>query len=226
MAGARGRSLGPRIERVALPDRRVVPVAAGAHAVDVVLVAARNSSRIRNRIRRVARAQRDGRSERSIAGDESFQTAHETAGTRFLDRDRHHRLWSLLVAVVLNELIKGLDLIFLEVNSLEESVVFYEKVLGFAIESINEKSEPPMARLRAGELRITLAQHLETMLRRGRGVHFFIGVADVDEYYEQLTERGADVLPPVDEGWGGRFITLEDPDKYRFFFVTWTKETG
>lgn len=126
----------------------------------------------------------------------------------------------------MNELIKGLDLIFLEVNSLEESVVFYEKVLGFAIQSINEKSEPPMARLRAGELRITLAQHLETMLRRGRGVHFFIGVADVDEYYEQLTERGADVLPPVDEGWGGRFITLEDPDKYRFFFVTWTKETG
>lgn len=123
-------------------------------------------------------------------------------------------------------MIKGLDLLFLEVNSLEESVVFYEKVLGFAIESINEKSEPPMARLRAGELRITLAQHLETMLRRGRGVHFFIGVADVDGYYEQLTEKGADVLPPVDEGWGGRFITLEDPDKYRFFFVSWTKDGG
>lgn len=123
-------------------------------------------------------------------------------------------------------MIKGLDLLFLEVNSLEESVVFYEKVLGFAIESINEKSEPPMARLRAGELRITLAQHLETMLRRGRGVHFFIGVADVDGYYEQLTQKGADVLPPVDEGWGGRFITLEDPDKYRFFFVSWATETG
>lgn len=123
-------------------------------------------------------------------------------------------------------MIKGLDLLFLEVNSLEESVVFYEKVLGFAIESINEKSEPPMARLRAGELRITLAQHLETMLRRGRGVHFFIGVADVDGYYEQLTQKGADVLPPVDEGWGGRFITLEDPDKYRFFFVSWTKDGG
>ena len=119
-------------------------------------------------------------------------------------------------------MIKGLDLLFLEVNSLEESLVFYETVLGFAIESINEKSEPPMARLRAGELRITLAQHLETMLRRGRGVHFFIGVTDVDRYFEQLIERGADVQPPVDEGWGGRFITLEDPDKYRFFFVTWT----
>lgn len=119
-------------------------------------------------------------------------------------------------------MIKGLDLLFLEVNSLEESLVFYENVLGFSIESVSLNSEPPMARLRGGELRITLAQHLETMLRRGRGVHFFIGVEDVDRFYEQLIERGADVQPPVDEGWGGRFITLEDPDKYRFFFVTWS----
>ena len=119
-------------------------------------------------------------------------------------------------------MIKGLDLLFLEVNSLEESLVFYQNVLGFDVESIGLNSEPPMARLRGGELRITLAQHLETMLRRGRGVHFFIGVEDVDQFYEQLIERGADVLPPVDEGWGGRFITLEDPDKYRFFFVSWT----
>jgi len=121
-------------------------------------------------------------------------------------------------------MIKGLDMLFLEVNSLEESLVFYEKVLGFAVESVSFNAEPPMARLRGGELRITLAQHLETMLRRGRGVHFFVGVEDVDQFYEQLIERGADVQPPVDEGWGGRFITLEDPDKYRFFFVTWTAD--
>ena len=119
-------------------------------------------------------------------------------------------------------MIKGLDLLFLEVNTLEESLAFYQNVLGFDVESISLNSEPPMARLRGGELRITLAQHLETMLRRGRGVHFFIGVDDVDQFYEQLIERGADVQPPVDEGWGGRFITLEDPDKYRFFFVIWT----
>jgi uncharacterized glyoxalase superfamily protein PhnB len=92
------------------------------------------------------------------------------------------------------------------------------------VESINNDSEPPMARVRGGNLRITLAQHLETMLRRGRGVHFFVGVADVDQFYNQLIANGADVLPPVDEGWGGRFVTLEDPDKYRYFFVTWTDE--
>ncbi|HET6852589.1 MAG TPA: VOC family protein [Pyrinomonadaceae bacterium] len=118
-------------------------------------------------------------------------------------------------------MITGLDLLFLEVNSLEESLAFYEGVLGMEVESVNIDSEPPMARLCGGELRITLAQHLETMLRRGRGVHFFIGVEDVDEFYDKLIANGADVQPPVDEGWGGRFVTLEDPDKYRFFFVMW-----
>ena len=121
-------------------------------------------------------------------------------------------------------MISGLDLLFLEVNSLEESVAFYEGVLGMEVESINHNAEPPMARLRGGDLRITLAQHLETMLRRGRGVHFFVGVADVDQFYDDLIAKGADILPPVDEGWGGRFVTLEDPDKYRYFFVTWTNE--
>lgn len=118
-------------------------------------------------------------------------------------------------------MIEGLDLLFLEVNSLEESLGFYSGVLGMEIESVNAEAEPPMAKVRAGALKITLAQHLETMLRRGRGVHFFIGVKDVDQYYDELVGRGADIQAPVDEGWGGRFITLEDPDKYRFFFVTW-----
>lgn len=118
-------------------------------------------------------------------------------------------------------MISGLDLLFLEVNSLEESVAFYEGVLGMEVESINNDSEPPMARLHGGALRITLAQNLETMLRRGRGVHFFVGVEDVDQFYDTLIANGVDVQPPVDEGWGGRFVTLEDPDKYRYFFVTW-----
>ena len=121
-------------------------------------------------------------------------------------------------------MISGLDLLLLEVNSLEESLAFYEGVLGMEVESVNNDSEPPMARLRGGALKITLAQNLETMLRRGRGVHFFVGVDDVDQFYDDLITRAADVLPPVDEGWGGRFVTLEDPDKYRYFFVTW-KET-
>ena len=117
--------------------------------------------------------------------------------------------------------VTGLDLIFLEVNSLEESLAFYGERLGLESESSTPETEPPMATLRAGRLKIMLAEIPVTMVRRGRGVHFFLSVEDVDEYYAQLKMRGVDVLPPSDEGWGGRFITLEDPDRYRLFFVTW-----
>lgn len=119
----------------------------------------------------------------------------------------------------------GLDLLFLEVNSIEESLAFYSSLLGFEITKHTPDTEPPMATLQAGTLRISLAQHLETMLKRGRGVNFFIGVDDVDELFSHLKARGAEVWPPADEGWGGRFITLRDPDNYRLFFVSWDSET-
>jgi len=120
--------------------------------------------------------------------------------------------------------VSGLDLLFLEVNNIEDSLAFYSGLLGFAINKHTPDSEPPMATLQAGALKITLAQHLETMLKRGRGVNFFLAVDDVDQYYRDLTEKGVEVWPPADEGWGGRFITLQDPDKYRFFFVQWSEE--
>lgn len=117
--------------------------------------------------------------------------------------------------------IAGLDLLVLEVNNLEESLQFYGSQLGLEVSRHTPDSEPPMATLLAGKLKITLVQQLETMLRRGRGVNFFLGVDDVDQYYRELTERSIYVRPPTDEGWGGRFITVEDPDKYRLFFVSW-----
>ena len=132
------------------------------------------------------------------------------------------------MALALNETktmqITGLEFLFLEVNNLEESLAFYSDLLGFEISKHSPESEPPLATVQAGGLKISLAQQLETMLKRGRGVSFFIGVSDVDEYYNQLRAKGAEVFPPADEGWGGRFITLQDPDKYRLFFVTWADD--
>ena len=121
-------------------------------------------------------------------------------------------------------MINRLDLLFLEVNSLEESLAFYQDVLGFEVDSVNSEAEPPTATLHSGELKVTLAQNLETMLRRGRGVHFFVGVDDIDSAYKQIGLKNVLVQPPVDEGWGGRFITLEDPDKYRWFLVGWSNQ--
>ncbi|HYO62972.1 MAG TPA: VOC family protein [Pyrinomonadaceae bacterium] len=115
----------------------------------------------------------------------------------------------------------GLGLLFLEVNNLQESLDFYVGGLGFELVSSDSRAEPPMATLRAGSLRVMLAQQPLAMARRGRGVHFFFTAADVDLYHAQLRARGIETAPPADEGWGGRFVTLEDPDRYRLFFVTW-----
>src|SRR5260221_14024324 len=118
-------------------------------------------------------------------------------------------------------MVTGLDLLFLEVNNLEDSLSFYHDRLGFEIESQSAGSEPPMASVRGGSLRITLVQQIETMLKRGRGVHFVLGVGDVDQFHERLKAREVQVSEPADQGWGGRFVSLQDPDGYRLFFVSW-----
>jgi catechol 2,3-dioxygenase-like lactoylglutathione lyase family enzyme len=122
--------------------------------------------------------------------------------------------------------VNGLDLVFLEVDSLHDSVEFYRDSLGFELIAHDPQADPPMATLRAGALRLTLVRQPPAMGRRGRGVHFFFGVADVDAFHERLRARDIMVAPPADEGWGGRFITVEDPDRYRLFFVTWHDGEG
>lgn len=120
--------------------------------------------------------------------------------------------------------VTGLELLFLEVESLEESLEFYSERLGFRVESHEPEAEPPMATLGAGRLRLMLAQVPLAMARRGRGVHFFFTVDDVEEFHDFMRAGGLEVSPPADEGWGGRFVTVEDPNRYRLFFVAWHEE--
>ena len=111
----------------------------------------------------------------------------------------------------------GLDLLFLEVNSLEESLAFYHEQLGLEIESSNPEHEPPMATMRAGRLKITLVEQLETMLRRGRGVHFFLGVTDVDAYYTELKAKGVRSSPPAEEDGVGASLRSKTRTNTGFF---------
>ena len=120
-------------------------------------------------------------------------------------------------------MITGLDLLFLEVNNLEESLSFYHHNLGFEIVSQSPEAEAPIACVHAGRLRINLVQQLETMLKRGRGVHFVFGVENVDDLHRNLELQDVAVTAPKDEGWGGRFVSVQDPDGYRLFFVTWER---
>jgi catechol 2,3-dioxygenase-like lactoylglutathione lyase family enzyme len=118
-------------------------------------------------------------------------------------------------------MVTGLDALFLEVNNLEESLSFYRDQLGFVLESHNPDAEPPMATVRARALKINLVQQLETMLKRGRGVHFVLGVEDVEALFKKISALDNRVQSPRDEGWGGRFISVLDPDNYRFVLVEW-----
>jgi predicted enzyme related to lactoylglutathione lyase len=120
-------------------------------------------------------------------------------------------------------MVTGLDALFLEVNNLDESLSYYRDQLGFILETHNSEAEPPMATVRAGALKINLVQQLETMLKRGRGVHFVLGVEDVDALFAKISAVDNRVPAPRDEGWGGRFISVLDPDNYRFVFVQWNE---
>jgi len=122
-------------------------------------------------------------------------------------------------------MITGLDQLFLEVNSLDDSLNFYSEVLGFIVDSHAPDAEPPIASVSSGTLRVTLVQQVETMLKRGRGVYFVLAVPDVDNFYERLKAQPVSVTEPRDEGWGGRFVSVQDPDGYRLFFVTWQPDT-
>ena len=118
--------------------------------------------------------------------------------------------------------IKSLEMLFLEVDNLEESIDFYETGLGFKIDQHRPDADPPMTTLSVGRLRLTIAQRPNPMSKRGKGIYFFLTVEDVDEFYEFLVAGGIETYdPPQDSGWGGRYFAIMDPNGYRLFFVTW-----
>jgi predicted enzyme related to lactoylglutathione lyase len=118
--------------------------------------------------------------------------------------------------------VNSLEMLFLEVDNLEESLDFYATGLGFEIEQHTPADDPPMATLRAGRLRLSLAQRPSMISKRGRGIYFFLTVDDVDEFYDFVTAAGIETFePPEDASWGGRFFAAVDPNGYRLFFVKW-----
>ncbi|HZS47762.1 MAG TPA: VOC family protein [Blastocatellia bacterium] len=117
--------------------------------------------------------------------------------------------------------ITGIEMVWLEVDSLQRSIEFYRDHLGLEVDDSDAEKQPSMASVAAGNVRIILAEEFKPMITRGRGMNLFFSVTDVDELYQEIKSRGLKVNAPIDEGWGGRFITVKDPDGYRLFFVTW-----
>lgn len=201
-------------------------VAAGSIQWTLVSLAAGNPRYGRNSFRRAYRALGGEERARIISRITSPAAFSRGTGTRVLDDRGWRRIRFVLdshcrVTETAGTMVTGLDALFLEVNNLEESLSFYRDQLGLDLESHNSDAEPPMATVRAGALKINLVQQLETMLKRGRGVHFVLGVEDVDALFAKISAVDNRVQSPCDEGWGGRFISVLDPDSYRLVLVEW-----
>ena len=113
------------------------------------------------------------------------------------------------------------------VDSVTKSVAFYKDKLGFEFtgywdgekpaQEWTKPGEPPYAGFMIGGGHLGLHPNDGTR-KAGNGMEFHVVVDNVDAYHKQITAKGASSTEPKDEDWGGRTITLKDPDGHIWDF--------
>jgi uncharacterized glyoxalase superfamily protein PhnB len=107
------------------------------------------------------------------------------------------------------------------VSDLERSVLFYSDVLGFVVS--NRYTDPGGAlrgvRLKAGICQLGLSQDDWTKghdRQRGAAVRIWCTTAqDIDALGARVAAGGGRITQgPADEPWGGRSLSLDDPDGF------------
>jgi uncharacterized glyoxalase superfamily protein PhnB len=107
------------------------------------------------------------------------------------------------------------------VNDLDKSIGWYRDVLGFAVTDRWEHEGKLMGvELRAGGITFMLGQDDWKKGRdRVKGEAFRIyceTTQDVDRLAEQIKARGGTLAQePMDESWGARTISVDDPDGFK-----------
>ena len=104
----------------------------------------------------------------------------------------------------------------LAVTDLEKSAAFYRDVLGFAIHEIGD----PGWRIFVKDGCRIMAGHCPDAIQPSDlGDHSYFGyfvVDDVDNYYEGVVSKGAEVIKPLkSEPWGMREFGLKTLDGHR-----------
>lgn len=102
----------------------------------------------------------------------------------------------------------------LAISNSAQAEDYYCRVLGFqktfAYRSDPKRSDPCYL----GVVRDGVALHLDSFKpeRAGR-TSAFLWVSDVDQFYAEISARGAICqLPPTDQTWGNRETHIRDPD--------------
>ena len=124
------------------------------------------------------------------------------------------------------------------VSKVEDSLAFYEGVLGFAC-GMTVPEQPPFvfASVTSGPVEIFFNDH--AMVARespatadlpiGGGNTMFIEISDVDAFYDSIKDRVKVLVPLVTQWYGMREFAIADPDGYVITFaerVAAAKEPG
>ena len=114
------------------------------------------------------------------------------------------------------------------VSRVEQSLAFYEDVLGFSRGmTVPEQSPFVFASVTSGPVEIffndraTVTAESPQMggLSFGGGNTMFIEVTGIDALYERIASSVKILMPPVTQWYGVREFALEDPDGYVITFA-------
>lgn len=113
--------------------------------------------------------------------------------------------------------IEKISAITLKVANMEVSVRFYGDVLGMKL--VYGGKDAFFSSLRAAadaELPILNLEQGRPITEWGRMIFY---VADVDEFWKYLKDRGFDPQRPQDASWGERYFHMHDPDGHELSFA-------
>lgn len=108
------------------------------------------------------------------------------------------------------------------VNDLQQSLAWYQDVLGFSVDQKHERDGVLRAvSLKAGDVRIVIGQDDGAKgLNRVKGVAISLQITttqNIDEIAERVKAAGGVlVADPSDTPWGARMFRITDPDGFLF----------
>jgi uncharacterized glyoxalase superfamily protein PhnB len=113
-------------------------------------------------------------------------------------------------------------------SKIQESKQFYQDILGFGITFENEFYLLMHTPGRQAEISFLLPDHptQEPIFQtpfKGQGVYLTIEVEDVDAIYEEIKNKGVEIIIPIrDEPWGDRHFAIRDPNGIGIDLVKYT----
>jgi catechol 2,3-dioxygenase-like lactoylglutathione lyase family enzyme len=124
----------------------------------------------------------------------------------------------------------------LEVASVQDSIAFYRKVLGFdVVQSAGSGEYVGWAWLRHGDLELMLNAMYDrdeawrppdpARVAAHRDTTLYIGCRDLDGAYEHLRSEGLKVRRPAVTSYGMRQLSFHDPDGYGIC-LQWRETSG